>query len=318
MKPDDNAWRQLEKVAKTVNSPASRRLMRRIGRQVSSSAKTVAVGAFDRLVSRISGQEVNTRPSEESVVSPADVFAHEAPANARRSGSKSQRAAEPAASRRPLRIVDDAVTEAEPASAAPASDDRVEAEPAVAAAEDRSASTASDGDKASADRPEVEVAPTAIDAPANGAESIESAPASNASAGSSTTTTGSNGDASAESATTTASSNGAKPAAAVSAPQRYGIDRVVLLIRSATRAFAYWEIDPERAPEGAEGRVRLRDETTGDTLDEAAVDPTHGRHHFTLDGEPRSYLAEVVLIDGEGRETVLSTGRPAELPSIAR
>ena len=102
------------------------------------------------------------------------------------------------------------------------------------------------------------------------------------------------------------------------ASQKYGIDRLVLLVRSSGRAFTYWEIDPARLGEGGAGQLRLVDARTGATLASAPVDPAHGRHHFPLDGEAHDYLAQLVLVRSDGTEELLSEGRPAEIPPVER
>ena len=97
-------------------------------------------------------------------------------------------------------------------------------------------------------------------------------------------------------------------------PARFGIDRVVLLIRHADRGFAYWETDPARLEEHGEcvAELRLVDEH-GECVAAAKVSPDRGRRNLDIPAPGRPYTAELVLLT-ESDEIVLSRSAEATAP----
>lgn len=98
------------------------------------------------------------------------------------------------------------------------------------------------------------------------------------------------------------------------AKKRFGIDRVVLLIRHANRAFAYWEIDERRVANAERAELLLID-TDGDvTVASADVAPRQGRHYFDVPESGRTYVAELVAFTGDDAMT-LSRSTPVQAPA---
>jgi hypothetical protein len=110
-----------------------------------------------------------------------------------------------------------------------------------------------------------------------------------------------------------------EPPAAAAAPKRFGIDRVVLLIRNPERAFAYWEISADRlASAGATESVaelRLVDADSGDVVARAPVAAAQGRHYFDVPDASRTYVAELVLCAADAQDKLLSRSSRAASPS---
>lgn len=97
--------------------------------------------------------------------------------------------------------------------------------------------------------------------------------------------------------------------------KRYGIDRVVLLIRHPDRAFAYWEISEKRVSKsrtGRTGQLELIDAGDNRVLDSVHVDPLQGRHYFQLLAPDRSYRVELKAQIENGEWSSLSCSYPAK------
>jgi len=97
-----------------------------------------------------------------------------------------------------------------------------------------------------------------------------------------------------------------------STSKRYGINRVVLLVRHPDRGFAYWEIASERISENAVGQLELQNADDDSVIHQVEVDPQQGRHYFDLPDPEGRYCAELFLKDGSGDWTSLSTSYPAK------
>jgi hypothetical protein len=102
---------------------------------------------------------------------------------------------------------------------------------------------------------------------------------------------------------------------------RFGLDRIVLLLREPTVAFAYWEIDPARiagARAAGSGRAELRlvDVADGRSVQALEVAPEQGRSYFSDFPPGRGYRAELLWIGAESGEVVLSRSRAVGVDSI--
>jgi hypothetical protein len=102
---------------------------------------------------------------------------------------------------------------------------------------------------------------------------------------------------------------------------RFGLDRVVLLIREPKLAFAYWEIDPNRvrsaAPSDARGELRLIEAKEGRCVERITVDPEQGRAYLSSIEPEQTYRAELVLLRA-GEEIVLSRSKTVGVETVLR
>lgn len=94
--------------------------------------------------------------------------------------------------------------------------------------------------------------------------------------------------------------------------KRYGINRVVLLIRHPGRAFAYWEIDEQRVAEDANAWLDLIDADSGQVLEKVAGNPIQGKQYFDVDRSDGRYVVELYLLNEEGDKSLLSRSHPAQ------
>ena len=93
---------------------------------------------------------------------------------------------------------------------------------------------------------------------------------------------------------------------------RYGIDRVVLLVRHPDRAFAYWEIDEQRVDKEATGRLELLDANRDEVLDHVQVDPVQGRHYFMLKDPQLRYIVQLKCLGTDQDWVLLSRSHPGQ------
>jgi hypothetical protein len=94
--------------------------------------------------------------------------------------------------------------------------------------------------------------------------------------------------------------------------KKYGINRVVLLVRHPDRGFAYWEIAADRIPHQATGRLELQDAESNAVLHSVEVDPKQGRNYFDLPDPNKSYCAELFIKNEQGDWDSLSSSYPAK------
>ena len=96
--------------------------------------------------------------------------------------------------------------------------------------------------------------------------------------------------------------------------ESHGIDRIVLLSRKPSEAFAYWEIDRTRLgsvrPKGAGpmAELRLVDVPERRCVSRTEVPAAQGRVYLELPRSDTTYLAELVLV-GMDEEVLLSRSR---------
>ena len=95
-------------------------------------------------------------------------------------------------------------------------------------------------------------------------------------------------------------------------PKRYGINRVVLLIRRADRAFAYWEIDEQRIPEGAQGRLELIDADTEELVQSVDADLEQGKQYFDIPPTKQRYVVDLIAAVEGQEQLLLSRSHPAQ------
>ena len=93
---------------------------------------------------------------------------------------------------------------------------------------------------------------------------------------------------------------------------RYGIDRVVLLVRHPDRAFAYWEIDEQRVDKEATGRLELLEATGDEILEQVQVDPVQGRHYFMLKDPELRYIVQLKSLGPDQEWVLLSRSHPGQ------
>lgn len=98
-----------------------------------------------------------------------------------------------------------------------------------------------------------------------------------------------------------------------SLPDRFGIDRVVLLAGHSEWVFAYWEIDPARLAEitkspSPRAELRLVDEA-GTLVGRTTVDPLQGRQHLRIPELGKRYRAELISIDAATDGMTISRSR---------
>lgn len=98
-----------------------------------------------------------------------------------------------------------------------------------------------------------------------------------------------------------------------SLPERFGIDRVVLLAGHSEWVFAYWEIDPSRLTNITRAptpRAELRlVEESGALVSRTSVDPLQGRQHLRIPELGKKYRAELISIDPESDGALISRSR---------
>ncbi len=99
-------------------------------------------------------------------------------------------------------------------------------------------------------------------------------------------------------------------------PERFGIDRVVLLFRGPDRALAYWETDPERWVGESPGELRLVDADGVATVLASQVALGRGRCYFAPPCDGRRWVAELWATGAEGPIRV-SCSTPVEAPAIS-
>ena len=98
----------------------------------------------------------------------------------------------------------------------------------------------------------------------------------------------------------------------ISASKRYGINRVVLLIRHPGRAFAYWEIDAQRVENGGDAWLELVDADSSETLKKVSCDPVQGKHYFDVERSDGRYVVELYSEDENQDKVLLSRSHPAQ------
>jgi hypothetical protein len=95
---------------------------------------------------------------------------------------------------------------------------------------------------------------------------------------------------------------------------RFGLDRVVLLLREPSLAFAYWEIDPLRIQSAAasaatRAELRLIDADDERLVQRLEVAASQGRTYLSGFAQDRSHRVELLLLKDDGSEVVLSRSR---------
>lgn len=101
-------------------------------------------------------------------------------------------------------------------------------------------------------------------------------------------------------------------------PDRYGEDRLVLLVQDPHHLFAYWEISDQRV---GEARARLQENgtpvlilhTTGGT-EQRIIDLRGGNYYITV-APGACYHAELALRAQDGALALLAKSNPVETPS---
>ncbi|MFO0728352.1 MAG: DUF4912 domain-containing protein [Myxococcota bacterium] len=106
-----------------------------------------------------------------------------------------------------------------------------------------------------------------------------------------------------------------------SLPDRFGIDRIVLLAGDSEWVFTYWEIDAARlqamrGPQELRGELRLLDDR-GALVARAYVDPHQGRQHLRIPKLGGRYKAELRLIDGTPDGILVSESRTVTAKAAA-
>lgn len=106
-------------------------------------------------------------------------------------------------------------------------------------------------------------------------------------------------------------------------PRGYRENRLVLLARDPTWAFAHWDFAPERIAALAEGlpdpRAVLRFYEVGSDapLVDADVDPENGRYYLRVPRPGRTYEARLLLVGANGALREVARSNDAEPPSRA-
>lgn len=101
-------------------------------------------------------------------------------------------------------------------------------------------------------------------------------------------------------------------------PDRYGRDRLVLMVQDPHHLFAYWELTPEtlervRAAAGGGGTPVLAISVGGNT-EFREVDLRGGNYYLAV-APDRAYTAELALRDPQGRLHVLARSNQASTPA---
>lgn len=100
-------------------------------------------------------------------------------------------------------------------------------------------------------------------------------------------------------------------------PDRYGRDRLVLMVQDPFHVFAYWEITPEtlsRARDAAGGGATVLLLETPSGLESREVDLAGGNYYLSV-APSTTYGAQLAIRDASGRLHVLAVSNKVQTPS---
>lgn len=106
-------------------------------------------------------------------------------------------------------------------------------------------------------------------------------------------------------------------------PDGYRRDRLILLVRDPTWAFAHWDFSSERLAAAAEGLtdpralLRFYEVGTETPLIDADVSPENGRYYLRVPRPGRRYEARLVLVGANGAQREVARSNDAEPPAQA-
>lgn len=103
-------------------------------------------------------------------------------------------------------------------------------------------------------------------------------------------------------------------------PDRYGRDRLVLLVQDPQHVFAYWEVTPERyeqvAREAGEGAAPVLVLMTSSGQEQREVDIRGGNYYLSV-APNATYQAQLALRDRQGRLHPLATSNQVTTPAAS-
>jgi hypothetical protein len=103
-------------------------------------------------------------------------------------------------------------------------------------------------------------------------------------------------------------------------PDRYGRDRLVLLVQDPQHVFAYWEVTPERheqvARQAGEGAAPVLVLITPSGAEQREVDLRGGNYYLSV-APNATYQAQLALRDRHGRLHLLATSNQVTTPAAS-